>query len=114
MLPATFEPARIRGSAARPIAPPTAAPSSALPARSTNPSPCPAPEIPPYRAPVAALLIRRAPVPAPLTTRAAGRRPPPLIPAPVEVAESDPRSEEHTSELQSLMHISYAVFCFKK
>src|SRR3546814_1610444 len=24
------------------------------------------------------------------------------------------RSEEHTSELQSLMHISYAVFCFKK
>src|SRR3546814_10759229 len=27
---------------------------------------------------------------------------------------SDPRSEEHTSELQSLMRISYAVFCFKK
>src|SRR3546814_3754878 len=25
-----------------------------------------------------------------------------------------PRSEEHTSELQSLMHISYAVFCLKK
>src|SRR3546814_991369 len=24
------------------------------------------------------------------------------------------RSEEHTSELQSLMHISYAVFCLKK
>src|SRR3546814_4810814 len=24
------------------------------------------------------------------------------------------RSEEHTSELQSLMSISYAVFCFKK
>src|SRR3546814_5211868 len=24
------------------------------------------------------------------------------------------RSEEHTSELQSLMPISYAVFCFKK
>src|SRR3546814_6296819 len=24
------------------------------------------------------------------------------------------RSEEHTSELQSLMHISYAVFCMKK
>src|SRR3546814_4403042 len=29
------------------------------------------------------------------------------IPAP-------PRSEEHTSELQSLMRISYAVFCLKK
>src|SRR3546814_4820981 len=26
----------------------------------------------------------------------------------------DERSEEHTSELQSLMHISYAVFCLKK
>src|SRR3546814_9358996 len=27
---------------------------------------------------------------------------------------SAPRSEEHTSELQSLMRISYAVFCLKK
>src|SRR3546814_5920124 len=27
---------------------------------------------------------------------------------------STSRSEEHTSELQSLMRISYAVFCFKK
>src|SRR3546814_9690677 len=26
----------------------------------------------------------------------------------------DMRSEEHTSELQSLMRISYAVFCLKK
>src|SRR3546814_9901506 len=25
-----------------------------------------------------------------------------------------PRSEEHTSDLQSLMRISYAVFCLKK
>src|SRR3546814_6811353 len=29
------------------------------------------------------------------------------------IAESE-RSEEHTSELQSLMRISYAVFCLKK
>src|SRR3546814_6582639 len=30
-------------------------------------------------------------------------------------ARGDPlRSEEHTSELQSLMRISYAVFCLKK
>src|SRR3546814_20132997 len=29
-------------------------------------------------------------------------------------APSDVRSEEHTSELQSLMRISYAVFCLKK
>src|SRR3546814_12123927 len=28
--------------------------------------------------------------------------------------KSAPRSEEHTSELQSLMRISYAVFCLKK
>src|SRR3546814_2174330 len=27
---------------------------------------------------------------------------------------ADSRSEEHTSELQSLMRISYAVFCLKK
>src|SRR3546814_3617217 len=29
-------------------------------------------------------------------------------------SQSVPRSEEHTSELQSLMRISYAVFCLKK
>src|SRR3546814_7073201 len=29
-------------------------------------------------------------------------------------APQPPRSEEHTSELQSLMRISYAVFCLKK
>src|SRR3546814_4184871 len=28
--------------------------------------------------------------------------------------KADDRSEEHTSELQSLMRISYAVFCLKK
>src|SRR3546814_2330156 len=33
----------------------------------------------------------------------------------VEAAQDmTPRSEEHTSELQSLMRISYAVFCLKK
>src|SRR3546814_6549260 len=32
---------------------------------------------------------------------------------PGDVVEED-RSEEHTSELQSLMRISYAVFCLKK
>src|SRR3546814_11928849 len=30
------------------------------------------------------------------------------------VAQAAGRSEEHTSELQSLMRISYAVFCLKK
>src|SRR3546814_4809525 len=34
------------------------------------------------------------------------------LPAPIEGGRM--RSEEHTSELQSLMRISYAVFCLKK
>src|SRR3546814_1419897 len=34
---------------------------------------------------------------------------------PFRIRKADrPRSEEHTSELQSLMRISYAVFCLKK
>src|SRR3546814_2880323 len=33
---------------------------------------------------------------------------------PVRAPPSNLRSEEHTSELQSLMRISYAVFCLKK
>src|SRR3546814_5678794 len=32
----------------------------------------------------------------------------------VEPGPDEHRSEEHTSELQSLMRISYAVFCLKK
>src|SRR3546814_2310988 len=32
----------------------------------------------------------------------------------IDCRETVLRSEEHTSELQSLMRISYAVFCFKK
>src|SRR3546814_9541993 len=34
--------------------------------------------------------------------------------AAVKAAAREGRSEEHTSELQSLMRISYAVFCLKK
>src|SRR3546814_5442685 len=34
--------------------------------------------------------------------------------APSYCRPAQPRSEEHTSELQSLMRISYAVFCLKK
>src|SRR3546814_20358366 len=33
---------------------------------------------------------------------------------PIGADQSRRRSEEHTSELQSLMRISYAVFCLKK
>src|SRR3546814_3696713 len=41
------------------------------------------------------------------------------LPAPYALADrpvtnAEWRSEEHTSELQSLMRISYAVFCLKK
>src|SRR3546814_10799159 len=32
----------------------------------------------------------------------------------LDVVQCNLRSEEHTSELQSLMRISYAVFCLKK
>src|SRR3546814_3574962 len=41
-----------------------------------------------------------------------------IVPATVELSSVslnvNLRSEEHTSELQSLMRISYAVFCLKK
>src|SRR3546814_9756039 len=39
---------------------------------------------------------------------------PVLFPPGPQVATGKARSEEHTSELQSLMRISYAVFCLKK
>src|SRR3546814_1097730 len=39
---------------------------------------------------------------------------PPANEAPATSAVPAARSEEHTSELQSLMRISYAVFCLKK
>src|SRR3546814_11891886 len=37
-----------------------------------------------------------------------------IHPGRTTVIDVDTRSEEHTSELQSLMRISYAVFCLKK
>src|SRR3546814_4468586 len=40
--------------------------------------------------------------------------PPQLAIFPQDTPLADRRSEEHTSELQSLMRISYAVFCLKK
>src|SRR3546814_7170728 len=39
---------------------------------------------------------------------------PRLTPRAARPLAGAPRSEEHTSELQSLMRISYAVFCLKK
>src|SRR3546814_4444568 len=50
------------------------------------------------------LLLRGAEVIADLVDQASNRK----------VGDLAHRSEEHTSELQSLMRISYAVFCLKK
>src|SRR3546814_4504554 len=41
-------------------------------------------------------------------------RPHARVSEPVQPVTGGCRSEEHTSELQSLMRISYAVFCLKK
>src|SRR3546814_5372911 len=46
--------------------------------------------------------------------RSGGGRAPRAIIASRPLLQSPCRSEEHTSELQSLMRISYAVFCLKK
>src|SRR3546814_7590334 len=43
-----------------------------------------------------------------------GSRTEPTLGAQIESELAEARSEEHTSELQSLMRISYAVFCLKK
>src|SRR3546814_3325358 len=45
---------------------------------------------------------------------ARGYRATPAAQPVIAAAEQVERSEEHTSELQSLMRISYAVFCLKK
>src|SRR3546814_10285674 len=54
--------------------------------------------------------------PAPLRSRPAAARSRSALstPAAAPVLTRSVRSEEHTSELQSLMRISYAVFCLKK
>src|SRR3546814_2402392 len=56
------------------------------------------------------------PPPFPVADTISGAAPVTLL-APLDagndVCPSSPRSEEHTSELQSLMRISYAVFCLQ-
>src|SRR3546814_8572012 len=58
----------------------------------------------------------RAMQPAAPSRRYSANMPPPIIATrlPSNAWASGARSEEHTSELQSLMRISYAVFCLKK
>src|SRR3546814_2609132 len=70
-------------------------------------------------------LFRSSPAPETMSWPPAGQHTPPTQPpaasmyAPAQpvsqpTSSPSPRSEEHTSELQSLMRISYAVFCLKK
>src|SRR3546814_5548772 len=47
-------------------------------------------------------------------TIATNRKKLPMTPSRLTAQSCLRRSEEHTSELQSLMRISYAVFCLKK
>src|SRR3546814_4942703 len=54
------------------------------------------------------------PLPAELRPEGAGRDGHPRRKGAVRDVVAQLRSEEHTSELQSLMRISYAVFCLKK
>src|SRR3546814_17528076 len=71
------------------------------------------------------LMIRRPPrstrtdTLSPYTTLFRSPSPPPLrraiaLPRRASHRRAHPRSEEHTSELQSLMRSSYDVFCLKK
>src|SRR3546814_2296459 len=59
---------------------------------------------------------RNAPPSCPCRFSEPSRPVPSLPPSTAQKPHTDPagRSEEHTSELQSLMRISYAVFCLKK
>src|SRR3546814_2056089 len=66
---------------------------------------------------VAMLLLSRiaaAAAPETVTVRSADAAGTPLKALLYKPDGAGPRSEEHTSELQSLMRISYAVFCLKK
>src|SRR3546814_3215026 len=61
------------------------------------------------------LVLRRAKPVSKEGRRARGFLQAPCQPPPLRISLTMlPRSEEHTSELQSLMRISYAVFCLKK
>src|SRR3546814_4694322 len=66
---------------------------------------------PEQRGRAAALGVGRQQAPRPADRDEAGEAADVAAPDPLDRAE---RSEEHTSELPSLMRISYAVFCLKK
>src|SRR3546814_9968924 len=74
----------------------------------------------PISTPSAWALVSLLPAPGPATTRSvlAETEPDTFAPSASACALASSRlivrSEEHTSELQSLMRLSYAVFCLKK
>src|SRR3546814_1194894 len=74
--------------------------------------------IPISRQSISASASRWAWMPSASASRCACRRSGPAVrqtsEKPRRAAKTARRSEEHTSELQSLMRISYAVFCLKK
>src|SRR3546814_5171659 len=65
-----------------------------------------------FRSPAFSAVVYRRPPLWGLLVLVLGLALPALAPLPAH-AEPPLRSEEHTSELQSLMRISYAVFCLK-
>src|SRR3546814_7045679 len=63
---------------------------------------------------VAAGLIETSTIDSSGTVRPSGERTMKVAMSAMPTSPPSWRSEEHTSELQSLMRISYAVFCLKK
>src|SRR3546814_7655624 len=59
--------------------------------------------------PIPILLVDAEPI-----LMAIGNAPRAMVRLVIKIGRKRARSEEHTSELQSLMRISYAVFCLKK
>src|SRR3546814_4438780 len=72
------------------------------------------PQLPQERTGARPVLVGKAVAPQCAPTGSPGIRRQCLASAPAHPPPSACRSEEHTSELQSLMRISYAVFCLKK
>src|SRR3546814_8157548 len=96
------------GQAAVTDTPPTDAPDASADAATDAAAPAPSDVEAATEAPVA-----QPPAPAPDAATTTTAEAPAAEASPTQPA-ARARSEEHTSELQSLMRITYAVFCLKK
>src|SRR3546814_3313733 len=67
-----------------------------------------------YNAKIRDAIKREEPIPNPFSLTPDAPEPLSTLPMIVVVIDELARSEEHTYDLQSLMRISYAVFCLKK